>query len=86
MSEVWVVDFSVSGPEHGDYDGWQSVHASRQGAINRLYERFIDVVVWAPGPFTVIGAQCENGGFANDFDTGDGIEVSYAVHRMPVEP
>lgn len=85
-SEVWILDFSAEGPEPGDYDGWQSVHASREGASDKLIERFIDAAVQPPGPLDVISATADNGSYAGEFETDDGVSVSYGVHRMPVEP
>ncbi|UTN93230.1 hypothetical protein SEA_SYRA333_39 [Mycobacterium phage Syra333] len=82
-SEVWVLDVSCEGPEGGDYDGWQSVHAGRDGAIGRLVEKLVEYGLGDVEPQG--SATADNGSLAGDYEV-DGKSVSYGVHRMPVEP
>ncbi|AIW03024.1 hypothetical protein MURUCUTUMBU_37 [Mycobacterium phage Murucutumbu] len=84
--EVWVLDVSVEGPEAGDYDGWQSVHASRDGALGGLIDKLAEHGVDLGADVeTVASAAADNGSLAGDFAVGD-LAVSYGVHLMPVEP
>ncbi|ASR85338.1 hypothetical protein SEA_TIERRA_39 [Mycobacterium phage Tierra] len=82
-ADVWVLDVSCEGPEGGDYDGWQSVHAGRDGAIGRLVEKLVEYGLGDVEPQG--SAIAENGSMAGDYEV-DGKSVSYGVHRMPVEP
>ncbi|QFP94826.1 hypothetical protein SEA_MARSHAWN_40 [Mycobacterium phage Marshawn] len=84
-AEVWVLDVSIEGPEPGDYAGWQSVHASRAGALGRLAERLVESIEFDGDVETLASVTADNGSMAADFDA-DGVSVSYGVHRMPVEP
>ncbi|AYR01104.1 hypothetical protein SEA_LEMOND_39 [Mycobacterium phage LeMond] len=81
--EVWVLDVEATGPEGGDYDGWQSVHASREGAIGRLVDKLVEYGLGDVEPQG--SATADNGSMAGDYAV-NGVEVSYGVHRMPVEP
>ncbi|QFG09421.1 hypothetical protein I5H08_gp066 [Mycobacterium phage Yuna] len=81
--EVWVVDVSAEGPEGGDYDGWQFVHASREGAVGRLVEKLVEYGLGDVEPFG--SATADDGSMAGEYEA-DGRSVSYGVHRMPVEP
>lgn len=81
--EVWVLDVEAEGPEGGDYDGWQSVHASRESAIGRLVEKLVEYGLGDVEPQG--SATADNGSISGDYEVG-GVSVSYGVHRMPVEP
>lgn len=97
LNQVWVLDFEAKGPEPGDYVGYRSVHATREGATTRLR----DQLVARPGEvdpadldalgITKAADSClepiteDFGSFAGDFEL-DGVTISYGVHRMPVEP
>ncbi|UVD40995.1 hypothetical protein [Mycobacterium phage Kashi_RDG1] len=84
--EVWVLDVTVEGPETGDYDGWQSVHASRDGALGKLIDKLAEHGVDLGADVeTVASAAADNGSLAGDFAVGE-LAVSYGVHLMPVEP
>ncbi|ADL71383.1 hypothetical protein CRIMD_37 [Mycobacterium phage CrimD] len=85
-SEVWVLDVSIEGPEAGDYDGWQSVHASREGALGALLDKLGEHGVGLGADVdTIASAAADNGSLAGDFAI-DELAVSYGVHLMPVEP
>lgn len=78
---VWVLDFTAEGPEPGDYTGYQTVHATREGALRRLQ-------TWLLGftPLEVIArADADNGSVTADLESGDGTKISYGIHNMPVE-
>ncbi|UVD40894.1 hypothetical protein [Mycobacterium phage Kashi_VT1] len=85
-SEVWVLDLTIEGPGEGDYEGWQSIHAGRDGALGRLIdklgERGVDL---GADVDTIASAAADNGSLAGDFAI-DELAVSYGVHLMPVEP
>ncbi|ASR85239.1 hypothetical protein I5H06_gp65 [Mycobacterium phage SirPhilip] len=84
-SEVWVLDLKIEGPEGGDFDGWQSVHASREGAFGALLDRLGEHgVSFGDDVETLASAAADNGSMAGDFAIED-VAVSYGVHRMPVE-
>lgn len=91
---VWVLDFSADGPEGGNYDGWQSVHSGKLGAIRRIVELlkphgvdFADLSGDDGTGSELVVAHCraDNGSESVDLKLADGTEISYAVHKMPVE-
>ncbi|AEK07997.1 hypothetical protein ANAYA_38 [Mycobacterium phage Anaya] len=85
-SEVWVLDLTIEGPEGGDYDGWQSVHASREGAFTVMLGKLVEHgVEFGADVETLASAAADNGSMAGDFAI-DEVAVSYGVHLMPVEP
>ncbi|ASZ72665.1 hypothetical protein SEA_APOCALYPSE_38 [Mycobacterium phage Apocalypse] len=85
-SEVWVLDLTIEGPEGGDYDGWQSVHASREGALGLMLDKLGEHGVSLGADVdTIASAAADNGSLAGDFAI-DELAVSYGVHLMPVEP
>jgi hypothetical protein len=83
--EVWVLDFEATGPEGGDYTGHQSVHHTPEGADARLQEQLRDLGVDIDSAEVIASARADNGSFTADLEV-DGMEISYGVHRMPVEP
>ncbi|ASR86870.1 hypothetical protein SEA_JARVI_37 [Mycobacterium phage Jarvi] len=84
--EVWVLDLTIEGPEGGDYDGWQSVHASREGALGFMLDKLGEHGVSLGADVdTIASAAADNGSLAGDFAI-DELAVSYGVHLMPVEP
>lgn len=92
-SEVWVLDFEANGPEGGDYDGWQSVHATKLSAIRRIITKlaehgvgFADLKSGESGTLVTAHNRADNGSEAVDLLLPDGTEIGYGVHRMPVEP
>lgn len=97
-AEVWVMDMTAEWD--ADYVGWQSVHATRAGALRRLRERLdaAGLPVYPelttptfPPAFTPGGAdrwlayaRADDGSMSGDFEA-NGAAVSVAIHRMPVE-
>lgn len=86
LGKVWVLDFSAEGPEPGDYTGYQSVHATRDGAGNRLLDYLIELGLAYPGANgeAMATAKADDGSYAADLEIA-GVTISYGVHYMPVE-
>ena len=84
MSDVWVLDFDAEGPEASDFAGYRSVHASRDGAVNRLMEHMAGLGIDLSHGQTLAAATADNGSYSADVVI-EGVEISYGVHRVPVE-
>lgn len=85
--EVWVLDFEAEGPEAGDYDGWQSVHATPDGATNRFNERLREHVDVTEPAEDYNRTSAEDGSWSLEMNYRLGsIKISASLHRMPVEP
>lgn len=87
-AEVWVLDFEAADDDGSEFDGWRSVHASRDGATARLVDRLhaIGIDIGRTSPADLGGVvHADNGSYAGDVDIC-GVAVSYGVHRMPIEP
>jgi hypothetical protein len=80
--------FEATGPDGGDYDGWTSVHASRDGAVLRVFDKIAELGADPRGDdVAVIAANdADNGSTSADLETANGWKISYGVHVMPVEP
>ncbi|ASR84789.1 hypothetical protein SEA_HURRICANE_40 [Mycobacterium phage Hurricane] len=88
-SEVWILDLWISGPEPGDYWGWRSTHATKQGAEATLLDRLHDQQVDMSEDVDEIGkTEREDGSVAADFVVyGDQVvKVGYGVQRDEVAP
>jgi hypothetical protein len=92
VGEVWVFDFSVEDPEADDQDGWQSVHRGKAGAIRQLIaklgEHGVDYAELSgpDGPHPMVVSHCiaDNGSETVELVI-DLKEISYSIHRMPIE-
>ncbi|MFA4083705.1 hypothetical protein ONA92_18575 [Mycobacteroides salmoniphilum] len=81
-----MLDLSIEGPEGGVYAGWQSVHASREGALGKLIDCLAEAGIDLDGDIeSLASVAADNGSLAGDFASGDRT-VSYGIHRMPIEP
>lgn len=84
--DVWVLEFEATGPQGGDYDGWTSVHKSKDGALLKLFDRIADLGIdpRSPDVQVVAGADADNGSTTGDLEA-NGWQISYGVNRFPVQ-
>ncbi|QFG11459.1 hypothetical protein I5G87_gp35 [Mycobacterium phage Ekdilam] len=88
-SEVWILDVSISGPEPGDWWGWRSTHATKQGAESTLLDRLHDQQVDMSEDLDEIAKNEQpDGSIAADFVVyGERpCKVGYGVQRDVVAP
>ncbi|APD18203.1 hypothetical protein SEA_HAMMY_37 [Mycobacterium phage Hammy] len=88
-AEVWILDLSISGPQPGDWWGWRSTHATKQGAeatlLDRLHDQQVDM---SEDVDQIANTTQDDGSIAADFVVyGDQVrKVGYGVQRDVVAP
>lgn len=88
-AEVWILDLSISGPQPGDWWGWRSTHATKQGAeatlLDRLHDQQVDM---SEDVDQIAKREQDDGSIAADFVVyGDLVrKVGYGVQRDVVAP
>lgn len=84
--KVWTLTFDAEGPEGGDYDGLRSVHATKELALLRLFDKVAELGVdpRSPEVQVIASADSEDGSTAGDLEA-NGWKISYGVHLSPVE-
>ncbi len=80
-TEVWVL--TIDAIHNGDYNGYISVHRTRDNALDRLW-RHIERLGLLNQLQADWNAVSDDGCTAADIDTGDGT-ISYGISRHPVE-